>query len=380
MRTLRNKRKRVIIQTVQDLKFLNVLNSIPGIGPVTLRSLKNHFGSFETAWRAPETDLAASGIRKLELQTILWKRPSLHPDREMEKLIRGNIWLISEDDENFPAELHEIPQPPVVIYGRGNLQSIWRREPNTMIAVVGTRIPTHYGLEATEKIVHGLARAGVTIVSGLAMGIDTRAHEAAIDVKGKTIAVLGCGVDHDSVFPPENRGLVRRITEGEGAVISEYAPGTPATKDHFPARNRIISGLARGVLVVEAREKSGALITARLALEQNRDVFAVPGSIFTTTSAGPHRLIQQGAKLVMRAEDILEELGMNYTREEAARADGLFDEKEKALLELLEEPAGIDLIKEKTGWETAAIVASLSMLELHGRIRSLGGDTYQKSA
>ena len=243
------------------------------------------------------------------------------------------------------------------------------------LAIVGTRRPTSYGMEVAEKLSRELVEAGATIVSGLAMGIDGRAHEAAVDAKGTTIAVLGSGLDDMSLFPPEHRGLARRIVESGNALVSEYAPGTPAVKEHFPARNRIISGLSRGVIVVEARERSGALITARFALEQNRDVFAVPGSMFSPTSAGPHALIREGAKIVRTAQDILEEFGIEYTN--SAQGGAPIEEKEKLLLELLEEPLSVDLIKEKTGMETAAIVATLSLLELKGHIRNFG-DRYQK--
>ncbi len=356
-----------------DLKFLNAFNSIPGVGPATLRTLKNHFVTFEAAWCAGEHELTQAGVTAKALQTILWKRPSLHPDRELQKLAKENIWILTEDDEHYPSYIKEIANPPVILYGKGAML-----EDRISIGVVGTRRPTAYGVEATETIVRELAEAGLIIVSGLASGIDARAHETTLETQGKTIAVLGSGLDHYSIFPPENRGLARRIAEGGGTIISEYAPGTPAVKEHFPARNRIISGLSRGVLVIEAREKSGALITARFALEQNREVFAMPGSIFSPTSRGPNKLIQEGAKLITSAQDILEELGIEYNKEQERKLDELLGERERILLEFLEEPLGVDVIKEKTGFDTPAIVASLSMLELRGRVRNLGGDTYQK--
>lgn len=360
---------------MNDIKFLNAFNSIPGVGPATLGLLKNHFGNFETAWLTGEEELKRAGVRAQEIQAILWKRPSLHPDREMEKLIKNGITAITEGDAHYPALLREISGPPPILYLRGNPQTLSASLP---LGIVGTRRPTHYGLEVTAKLATELANAGFTIVSGLATGIDARSHEAALEAGGKTIAVLGSGVDHPSIFPPENRGLARRIIESGNALISEFAPGTPAMKEHFPMRNRIISGISKGVLVVEAREKSGALITARLALEQNRDVFAVPGSIFTPTSHGPNKLIQQGAKLVEKLEDILEEFGMEYNKSTVDKVTGALDEKETLLLEFLVEPIGVDFLKEKTGLETSAIIASLSMLELKGHIKSLGGDTYQK--
>lgn len=359
-----------------ELKFANAFNSVPNIGGVSLRLLKNHFGSFAEAWRAGVGDLQTAGLNQPALAGINWKRPTTNPDREIEKLFKENIWLISEEDEKFPSLLKEIPSPPLLIYGRGRLELLTEKHIN--IGVVGTRKPTSYGIEATEKIVSGLVRAGITITSGLAAGIDSEAHEAALAGKGKTIAVLGCGVDQYSIFPPENRGLARRIVEAEGVVLSEYSPGTPAVKEHFPQRNRIISGLSKGVLVVEARERSGALITSRLALDQNREVFAVPGSIFSLASYGPNQLIQQGAKAVTSAKDILEELGLDYTESVGSRSGDPMDEKEWTILQMLEEPLNVDVIKEKSGLETGAILSSLSMLELKGIVKNMGGNMYQK--
>lgn len=360
---------------MQELKFLNALNSVPGIGVVSLRALKDHFGSYEAAWRAEESALKASSLDDRAVQALLWKRPSLNPDREMNKLVQAQISLITENEEYFPPQLKEISNPPLALYARGNLKKL--RETRLM-GVVGTRRPTAYGSEAAEALVKDLVRAGVTTVSGLATGIDAQVHRATLDMKGTTLAILGSGVDENSIFPPENRGLANRIAEQDGVVLSEYAPGTPAMKEHFPARNRIISGLSLGVLVVEARERSGALITARFALEQNREVFAVPGSIFSATSQGPNRLIQEGAKLVISAKDILEELGIEYTMENEERMLADLNETESSLYQLLEEPLTVDTLKEKTGFPTAVIVASLSLLELKGMIRTLGPDIYQR--
>ena len=357
-----------------DLKFLNAFNSIPNVGPVTLRTLKNHFGDYQNAWRASETELKNLNLREDILRSIMWKKPSIQPDQEMTRLVRENIWTLTENDPLFPTALREVPNSPIIIYGRGQVKNL---QGQTLLAVVGTRKPTQYGLEAVSTITRELTEAGITIVSGLAMGIDARAHETTVENKGKTIAVLGSGVNQDSIFPPENRGLARRILENDGTIISEYAPSTPAVKEHFPARNRIISGLSKGVLVIEAREKSGALITASLALEQNREVFALPGSIFSLASVGPNKLIQQGAKTVISSRDILEELGIDYNKVREG-ANELLTEKENLLLGLLDEPLNIDVVKERTGLETSTIVASISLLELKGKIRNLGGDTYQK--
>lgn len=357
----------------QDLKFLHAFNSIPGVGPATLRALKNHFGSYDAAWCANESALAQSSVTPQALQAILWKRPSLNPDKELGNLIREGVWTLHEEDPNYPLMLKEIPSPPAILYGKGDVSLLNTKS----IAVVGTRKPTHYGLDATEKIVQKLSEF-LTIISGLATGIDGRAHETTLDAEGHTVAVLGSGIDQNSIFPPQHRGLARRIVENRGAVISEYPPGTPALKEHFPQRNRIVSGLAQGVFVVEAPERSGALITARLALEQNRDVFALPGSIFSLYSRGPLTLIKEGAKCVSSAEDILEELGIEYNKMKAEKFTAELEEKEKQIFEMLAEPMGVDAIKVGTNLETPTIIATLSMLELKGLIKNIGGDIYQR--
>lgn len=361
-----------------DLKFLNAFNAIPGVGPVTLRLLKTQFGTWEDAWRASDAAFSAINLQPQAYRSLVWKRPSINPDKEMGRLVKENVWMMTDDDPSYPVLLKEIPNPPVALYGKGANLAQAGFGSNATLAVVGTRRPTSYGLEACEALVQEVAGIGVTIISGLATGIDARAHGAALDAGGRTIAVLGSGVDQNSIFPPENRGLARRIEESGNTVISEYTPGTPALKEHFPQRNRIISGLAQGTLVIEARERSGALITARFALEQNRDVFALPGSIFSPHAAGTHKLIQEGAKLVTSAADILEELGIDYTKESARAAREGLNENEQTILGILEEPLGVDFVKEKTGLATSIIIASLSMLELKGLVRNLGGDTYQK--
>lgn len=361
-----------------DIKYLNAFNLIPGIGPSALRALKERYQSFEEAWRADDAGLEHAGLAPRALASIRWKRASIHPDKEMERIVREKIWMIAEDDENFPPALKEIPQSPLALYCRGNAALLSAKALYIFFAIVGTRKPTQYGRDTTESIVRGLVPYTIIIVSGLATGIDTYSHCAALEYGGKTIAVLGSGIDAPSIFPSENISLAKRIVESGGIVMSEYAPGTPATREHFPQRNRIISGLSRGVLVVEAREKSGALITARLALDQNRDVFAIPGPIFSSASRGPNKLIQEGAKLVCSAEDILEEFKIEYTKNEPQKKSGVLSEKEWALLEMLSEPTSVDAIKEKTGFAVPEIISTLSMLELKGYVKNVETDIYQK--
>ena len=361
---------------LEEIKFLNAFNTIPNVGAATLRALKGHFGSFEKAWRAGPNACAQFGADRTIQDAITKYQKTIDPDRAMQKLTREDIWIVTDDDPLFPPLLKEIPYPPLLLYGRGNKNIL---APEYPIAVVGTRRPTPYGLQATGTIVEKLVAAGVTIISGLAMGIDAKAHATTLEQKGTTIAVLGCGVDQQTIFPPENRGLAQKIIAGGGAVISEYAPETPGVKEHFPMRNRIIAGLSRGTLVIEAREKSGALITTRMALEENREVFALPGSIFSPTSAGPNKLIQQGAKAVTRSEDILEELGIDTSAAIRHYAAQSLNGEELSLLDLLAEPVGIDAIRIKTGFAMPIIMAALSVLELKGLVRNLGGDTFQKT-
>ncbi len=358
-----------------EIKFLNAFNAIPNVGAATLRALRDHFGSFADAWKANDRGYHINGIDAPARDAIAAHKKSIDPDRLMQKLSRGSIWIIADDDPAFPPLLKEISYAPIMLYGRGDKNIL---APNHAIAVVGTRRPTPYGLEAAEHIVEKLVGAGITIVSGLAMGIDAKAHTVTLAHHGITVAVLGCGVDQDTIFPPENRGLAQKIAESGGAVISEYAPETPGVKEHFPMRNRIIAGLSQGTLVVEAREKSGALITSRQALEENRDVFAVPGSIFSPTSVGPNRLIQQGAKAITDGADILDELGIDGLNAMRHHATLTLTDEETSLLNLLEEPASIDALRLKTGFATGALLSVLSVLELKGMVRSNDGDNYQK--
>ena len=361
---------------IRDTVFLNALNTIPGVGAGTLRALKTAFGSYETAWHANGAKLEDAGIRADIREAIEKARPGINPDHAMQAVLRHDIWILTDDDARYPALLQEIPAPPVILYGQGAYPDAW---PEVRLGVVGTRRPTSYGLEVARAIAHNVALRNIAIVSGLATGIDAHAHAAALDARGITIAVLGSGIDRDSIFPPENRGLAARIVASGGTVISEYAPGTPATKDHFPARNRIISGLARGVLVVEARERSGALITARYATEQNRDVFAVPGPVYSAASYGPHSLLREGAILARHADDVLAEWAMLSDVSSVSPADtGRLSEEETVLLTHLENPQNVDNLKAGTHMPVGTIIATLSLLDLKGLVCNLGGDTWQK--
>ncbi|MEK7561137.1 MAG: DNA-processing protein DprA [Patescibacteria group bacterium] len=360
-----------------DLAYFNAFNAISGVGVVTLRTLKARFGTFEDAWRASDAALADVARDPRTRDALIAGRKTIDPERAADILAKNSIVIISEDNEAYPAPLKEIPNPPIALYVRGNPDAM--NCPDRALAVVGTRRPTRYGLDAAQTFSADLASQGITIISGLAVGIDQAAHAAAINAKGITLAVLGSGSDDRSLFPQQNLGLARRIIEAGGAVISEYPPGTPAFRAHFPQRNRIISGISRGVLVVEARERSGALITARFALEQNREVFAVPHPIGAPTGAGPNALIQEGAKLTLSARDILTELGIAsnpVTPKERAETTDI----ETRILALLDEQKTADEIIVASGLATSSVMSALTTLELKGLIANAGGNAFRQTA
>jgi DNA processing protein len=281
------------------------------------------------------------------------------------------IKTINIEDKNYPKLLKEIKDPPKVIYYLGKIKD---KEP--CFAIVGTRRFSSYGKQVALEIAGDLAEAGLTIVSGFAPGIDTFAHAACIERKKRTIAVLGTGLDDKSIFPRSNLKLVNKILETGGCLISEYPPGTHGTKLTFPQRNRIISGLSLGILVVEAKEKSGALITANFAFSQKRKVFAVPGPIYSSNSKGPHLLIKKGAKLVESANDILKELKLPNLKPDLKSLVGETEE-ENLILEIIKERAlYIDEIIKKTKLPPAIVASTLAILEIKGKVRNLGGNVY----
>jgi DNA processing protein len=342
-------------------------NLVPGIGPTRLASLIEVCGSVEAAWHASTSQMMSAGLDKKSTTALLKAQRELDLDARMEQIVASGIQLLSIEDADYPALLAHTPNAPPLLYVRGALTPA----DDWAIGVVGTRSPTTYGKEATRAIVNELARNGITVVSGLAMGIDSIAHKAALEADGRTIAVLGCGVD--IIYPERNQALAEQIMEN-GAIISDYPLGTRPMGANFPPRNRIISGLSRATLVTEAGEKSGALITVEFALEQGRDVFAVPGSIFSPNSSGVHRLIRNGAALVSCAQDILEELHMTAVSLQQEIAAALpEDPAEAALLQHLSaEPQHIDALCRASGQSVQEISATLAMLELKGYVRQVG--------
>ncbi|MBI4322253.1 MAG: DNA-protecting protein DprA [Chloroflexi bacterium] len=344
---------------------------IHGIGPQKVRRLVDYFGDLERAWRSPMDDLLRAGLDTKSAEALIAKRREIDLDRQIQAVERQGIDVITWEDDRYPRRLLHIYAPPPVLYVRGSIEpgDEWA------IAVVGTRRATIYGRQVAERLAGELAANGVTVVSGLARGIDSCAHKAALEAGGRTIAVLGSGVD--VIYPAENAKLASAVLEN-GAMLSEYPLGTGPDAVNFPARNRIISGLSLGTLVVEAGVTSGALITADFALEQGRDVFAVPGRIFDRTSQGTNRLIQQGAKLVSGVQDVLQELNLTMIPQQLEMRQLLPENRtEEILLSLLSgEPAHIDEIGRNAGLPIAEVSSALAMMELKGMVKQLGGMNY----
>ncbi|HUU63985.1 MAG TPA: DNA-processing protein DprA [Dehalococcoidia bacterium] len=359
---------------MSDTKYWVGFTLIPGIGRVRLSRLEQYFGKLERAWQASATELETAGLDSRSIEAVISNRPKISLDAEMEKLERYKVTVLTIKDEAYPSRLKEIYDPPPVLYIRGNLAP----EDDWCLAVVGTRRPTYYGREVAEQIVGDLARNRITIVSGLAKGIDATAHRAALDSGGRSIAVFGCSLD--IVYPREHVKLARQIMEN-GALISEFPLGTTPRRENFPLRNRIMSGLSLGVLVVEAGEVSGALITAGHALEQNREVFAIPGSVLSAVSRGTNRLIQEGAKLVSGANDILEELNLTMAVQQIEVKEIVpATETESIILQILRnlspEPTHIDEVGHQSRLPIATVSSALSMMELKGMVKQVGGMNY----
>ena len=359
--------------SMTDLKYWIALNRVPNLGTVKYRLLEAHFGTLEPVWTAGVGgEIQAAGIDAKIARNIVTSRASISPDGEMEKLERAGVRAINWHDSMYPPRLKEIHDPPPVLYVKGEILP----EDERSVAVVGTRKASAYGREAASAISQDLARSGVTIVSGLARGIDGIAHKAALDAGGRTIALFGCGLD--TVYPSEHKKLASEIEE-HGALISEYPLGTKPKSEHFPRRNRIISGMTLGTLVIEAGERSGALITVTCALEQNREVFCVPGSIFSPSSKGTNSLIQIGAKLVMDHKDILEELNLTAVAYQIEMRDIIQpqDENESLLMEQVShEPIHIDDILRRSQMPITVVSSTLAMMELKGMVKQVGGMHY----
>ena len=346
-------------------------SKVPGIGPARLRTLLDFYGDIETAWHAKPAELRTVGLDKRSVENFTKVRAKLDLEAELVKLEKLDISVLTWESPEYPGLLKTITDPPATLYVRGTLTPLdeWA------LAVVGTRRATPYGKECTRMLVNGLVENGITVVSGLAYGIDTQAHQTAIKASGRTIAVLGCGVD--IFYPSENRHLGRAIIE-HGALVSEYPLGTNPESGNFPRRNRIISGLSLGVLFVEGGLKSGARITTDYALDQGREVLAVPGNILGKSGSGPNYLIQNGAKLVTSVNDILEELNLSMVIQHTEARTVIPDNQTEAVLlkQLTSEPIHVDELGQSTGLSAPEVASTLTMMELKGMVRQVGGMTY----
>ncbi|MDQ2717369.1 MAG: DNA-processing protein DprA [Chloroflexota bacterium] len=357
--------------SLDELAYWIAFSRVIGIGPVYFRRLLDFFQEeIMLAWKADSRELARAGLGQKLIESFLKQRAAIEPLHELELLERRRIRVITWKDATYPPALRKTPSAPFVLYTCGVLS----REDQFALAIVGTRRMSAYGRLVTERFANDLAQGGVTIVSGLALGVDTVAHTAALDAGGRTLAVLASGLD--ILYPESNRGLARRIVEsGQGALVSEFPLGVAPDSRNFPARNRIIAGLSLGVLVTEAPEQSGALITANFALEQGRDVFAVPGNMFARGSNGVNKLIQEGATLVTSVQDVLEALNL-FTIPQCVELQEVLpdNDEERILLTLLShEPRHVDDLIRKAELPTMTVTATLMTMELKGMIKQVGG-------
>ncbi len=354
-----------------DRRYWVGFNLVKGIGAIRLQALRDHFGDLELAWQAPLEALQAAGLSPRLTDRVAQIRASVDLEKYMAKMTAQGIQILTWDDESYPARLKEIDQPPPVMYVRGAIT----KEDAWAVAVVGTRRISPYGRQVAEELAAYLANNGVTVISGLARGVDAMAHHSALKAGGRTIAVLGCGVDR--IYPPEHAQLAMRII-ASGALLSDYAPGTPPDAANFPPRNRIISGMSMATVVVEAGETSGALITAQFAVDQGREVFAVPGNILSAQSKGTNRLIAQGAHPMISARDLLDVLDLRrVTEQREVRKILPGNEIEAKLLSVLtHEPLHMDDIRNQTGLPIERVSATLVMMELKGLVRQVGGMNY----
>lgn len=354
--------------------YAHGFNLISGIGPKRLKLLINGFPDLKTAWEASLKDLKVAGLEEKYAERVVAERKLIDLAAEEDKLKQAGIKTLTQNHAAYPLLLRETVGAPEVLYAKG------RFDPQAFcLAVVGSRKVSPYGKRATEELAGGLAKAGIVIVSGMAYGVDYLAQNECVKVGQTTVAVLAGGLDEKSIYPAINIPLSRKIVENGGCLLSEYAPGTRPLKQFFPARNRIISGISKGTLIVEAGEKSGSLITASFALEQNREVFAVPGSIFSPNSIGTNTLIKNGAKPVTQVNDILEEFHLTLPATTKIIGEN-FSSAELALLEHLDndEPHHIDELSKLTSITAAELGSILMILEIKNAVQNLGGMRYIK--
>ena len=370
----KNLHARIGTSMTDETRYWLGFSLIPAIGPARFSQLESHFKNLGDAWRASAGELRMAGLDDAAVKAVSEARPKIDVDRELSAMTKLGIELITWHDKLYPARLKEIYNRPALLFIKGSL----KERDEWSVAVVGTRRPTIYGRQVADEMAAALAGNDITVVSGLAKGIDTVAHLAALNAGGRTIAVLGGGLG--AIYPAENKKLAERIC-GQGALVSEYPPTTLPRPEYFPRRNRIISGLSLGTLVIEAGEGSGALITAQMALEQNREVFAIPGSILSAASSGTNKLIQEGAKLVKNVSDILEELNLKSVAHQIEMKEAVpATVEELTILKYLKrEPCHIDEICENSRLPAQVISSALATMELKGLVKQVSSMNYAQA-
>lgn len=360
---------------MNDQAYWIALSRFSKFGATTLRRFSRHFPTMRDAFEASALDLVDAGVDAKQASQFLQQRLHIDPEHEWNLVVRHGLSVLTIIDEHYPMLLKEIHNPPAILFYKGKLTSYTQKH----IAVVGSRNATSYGTSVAEQLIGHLARYGTVIVSGMAYGIDAIAHQATIEANGTTIAVLANGLDDESIYPSRHRTLASKILASDGLILSEFPVGTPPLKHHFPFRNRIIAGLCHGTLVIEAAKQSGSLITAQAALESNRDVYAVPGSIHSPLSEGPNELIKQGATPVTSVQDIL---GHEAIPEQPQAPVYLpVNDREREIYQCLSAtPLHIDDIIRQTGLAPATVSSTLTIIELKGGIRHEGGKYYTRIA
>ncbi len=369
-----------LARSTDDLAYWVAFSRIPTLGPRQIGRLKGHFGALGKAWSAQEQEFILAGLMPKTVQAIIIQRQHIDPHTELERIRKAGYTALIPGDQDYPPLLKEIPDAPALLYMRGTLP-VGRPS----LAVVGTRKASHYGVEVARRLTAELVSRGFAIVSGLALGIDSIAHQTTLDQRGTTVAVLGSGLDQ--IYPRTNYGLSEAIVKSGGTLLSEFPLGMYAQKHHFPIRNRIIAGLSLGTLVIEGGMDSGSLITAKAALEYNREVFAVPGDIFRAASEGANQLIKMGARPVTSADDVVEALNLGSYKP-PAQVDNIshiidnqshpsLSDEESVILNLItREPRHIDELVKVSKLQTSVVNSTLMTLEVQGFVRDIGGMHY----
>ncbi|XLQ19772.1 MAG: DNA-processing protein DprA [Candidatus Moraniibacteriota bacterium] len=361
-------------------KYVNAFNLIPGIGPQKLYLIAQYFETFEQAWRSKSEELKNANLTPKLIENISEARKTIDPDQEFQRLQDEEIEIITIQDEQFPKNLKTITSPPFVLYVRGNLDLL--KSPS--IAVVGSRKISDYGKHAITTIIRDIAKSGITIVSGLALGTDALAHRETLDASGTTIAVLGGGIDDKTITPRSHINLANQILDNGGAIISEYPIGIQPNRGTFPARNRIMAGLTTATVIIESTAKSGTLITAQHAHKFKRNLFALPGSIFTTNSVGPNMLIREGKAKALLCSDDIKDLFKDVLKD-TSKSSGrtcpstTLTEHQKMLFETIKKhPDGVNIntIIKETKLDGSTISSELTMMEIDGIVKNIGNQTY----